>query len=129
MVSKQMLWTIVALVAISFGMVISMAKNGDAAKPKKHGEKAAEKEQGDMPHGVYVRIIPFGEAFHQEWGPKNHDGQDILKMIEELKPEVLDRFTTGKPNPKLLAGLRVRIGSDIYESTVSGQLATLSNAV
>jgi F-type H+-transporting ATPase subunit delta len=36
---------------------------------------------------------------------------------------------TGKPNPKLLAGLRVRIGSDIYESTVAGQLATLSNAV
>jgi len=36
---------------------------------------------------------------------------------------------TGKPNPKLLAGLRVRIGSDIYESTVSGQLANLSNAV
>jgi F-type H+-transporting ATPase subunit delta len=36
---------------------------------------------------------------------------------------------TAQANPKLLAGLRVRIGSDVYESTVSGQLATLSNAV
>ncbi len=36
---------------------------------------------------------------------------------------------TAQANPKLLAGLRVRIGSDVYESTVSSQLATLSNAV
>ena len=33
---------------------------------------------------------------------------------------------TAKPNAKLLAGLRVRIGSDVYESTVAGQLASLS---
>jgi F-type H+-transporting ATPase subunit delta len=33
---------------------------------------------------------------------------------------------TAKPNAKLLAGLRVRVGSDIYESSVAGQLATLS---
>jgi len=33
---------------------------------------------------------------------------------------------TAQPNPQLLAGLRVRIGSDVYESTVAGQLAALS---
>lgn len=33
---------------------------------------------------------------------------------------------SAKANPKLLAGLRVRVGSDVYESTVAGQLATLS---
>ncbi len=32
------------------------------------------------------------------------------------------------PNPKLLAGLRVRIGDDVYESSVVGQLAALSGA-
>jgi F-type H+-transporting ATPase subunit delta len=36
---------------------------------------------------------------------------------------------TAKTNPRLLAGLRVRVGSDVYESTVAGQLATLSHAV
>ena len=36
---------------------------------------------------------------------------------------------TAKPNPKLLAGLRVRVGDDIYESSVAGQLAALSAAV
>jgi F-type H+-transporting ATPase subunit delta len=36
---------------------------------------------------------------------------------------------TAKPNPALLAGLRVHIGDDVYESSVSGQLATLATAV
>ena len=34
-----------------------------------------------------------------------------------------------KPNPALLAGLRVRVGDDTYESSVAGQLATLAAAV
>jgi len=33
---------------------------------------------------------------------------------------------SAKANPTLLAGLRVRVGSDVYESTVAGQLANLS---
>lgn len=33
---------------------------------------------------------------------------------------------TGIPNDDLIAGLRVRIGDDVYESTVSGQLDTLA---
>ena len=31
-----------------------------------------------------------------------------------------------RPNPALLAGLRVRVGSDVYESSVAAQLAALS---
>ena len=34
-----------------------------------------------------------------------------------------------KANPALLAGLRVRVGDDVYESSVAGQLAALSAAV
>ena len=33
---------------------------------------------------------------------------------------------SARPNPRLLTGLRVRVGSDVYESSVAGQLATLS---
>lgn len=36
---------------------------------------------------------------------------------------------TSQPNPALLAGLRVRVGDDTYESSVAGQLATLAAAV
>ena len=34
-----------------------------------------------------------------------------------------------KPNPALLAGLRVHVGDDVYESSVSGQLAALAASV
>lgn len=36
---------------------------------------------------------------------------------------------TAKANPALLAGLRVHVGDDTYESSVAGQLASLSTAV
>jgi F-type H+-transporting ATPase subunit delta len=36
---------------------------------------------------------------------------------------------TSKPNPALLAGLRVHVGDDIYESSVAGQLASLASAL
>jgi F-type H+-transporting ATPase subunit delta len=36
---------------------------------------------------------------------------------------------TAKPNPELLAGIRIHIGDDIYESSVAGQLAALASAV
>jgi F-type H+-transporting ATPase subunit delta len=54
-----------------------------------------------------------------------------LKSIEAAMTRKYSRAVaaTAKPNPSLLAGLRIRVGSDVYESTVAGQLATLSNAV
>ncbi len=54
-----------------------------------------------------------------------------LRSIEAAMTKKYARPVTAsaQPNPKLLAGLRVRVGSDVYESTVAGQLATLSSAV
>ncbi len=54
-----------------------------------------------MPDGIYVRIIVFGHAFKQEWDLKDHTAQDVLKLIEQLKPNVLNRFIDGKQNPDL----------------------------
>jgi F-type H+-transporting ATPase subunit delta len=34
-----------------------------------------------------------------------------------------------RPNPALLAGIRVHVGDDIFESSVAGQLASLASAV
>ncbi|MEN9813357.1 MAG: hypothetical protein RL479_2043, partial [Verrucomicrobiota bacterium] len=36
---------------------------------------------------------------------------------------------TARRNDALLAGLRVRVGDDVYESSVAGQLAQLAAAV
>ena len=53
---------------------------------------------------------------------------DSLKLIEGAMSQRYKRVITAsaKPNPRLLAGLRVRVGSDVYESSITGQLATLS---
>ncbi len=51
--------------------------------------------------GVYVRIITYGSAFKNEWGPEKHTAQDVLKIIGEIKPDVLNRFITGKKDPQL----------------------------
>jgi F-type H+-transporting ATPase subunit delta len=53
---------------------------------------------------------------------------DTLKLIEAAMTKRYQRPVTAsaKPNAQLLAGLRVRVGSDVYESSVSGQLAHLS---
>ncbi|RRJ95309.1 hypothetical protein Ga0100231_014335 [Opitutaceae bacterium TAV4] len=34
--------------------------------------------------------------------------------------------TLGKPNPALLAGLRIRVGDDLYEASIAQQLASLA---
>jgi F-type H+-transporting ATPase subunit delta len=54
-----------------------------------------------------------------------------LQSIEAAMTRKYARAVTAiaQPNAKLLAGLRVRVGSDVYESSVSGQLAALSSAV
>lgn len=51
-----------------------------------------------------------------------------LKLIEGAMTQKYKRTITAqaKPTPQLLAGLRVRVGSDVYESSVAGQLAALS---
>ena len=51
-----------------------------------------------------------------------------LKSIEAAMTKKYARpvTSTAKANPKLLAGLRIRVGSDVYESSVAGQLASLS---
>lgn len=36
---------------------------------------------------------------------------------------------TGRANDSLIAGLRVRIADDVYESTVAGQLDSLANSL
>ena len=58
-------------------------------------------------------------------GPIN---DTTLKSIEAAMTKKYQRPVTAsaKANPALLAGLRIRVGSDVYESSVAGQLAHLS---
>ena len=79
-------------------------------------------------HRAIVTELAKSNAVVEHAGPI---GDTVLKSIEAAMTRKYSRpvAATAKPNPKLLAGLRIRIGSDVYESTVAGQLATLSSAV
>lgn len=55
----------------------------------------------------------------------------LLARIAESMTKRYGRAVTAvaRRQDSLLAGLRVRVGDDVYESSVAGQLATLSQAV
>ena len=55
----------------------------------------------------------------------------ILQSIAAVMTQKYRRpiAATARPNPALIAGLRVRVGDDIYESSVASQLATLAASV
>jgi F-type H+-transporting ATPase subunit delta len=54
-----------------------------------------------------------------------------LGLIERAMTQRYQRpvAAIAQANPRLLAGLRVRVGSDVYEASVAGQLAALSSSV
>src|SRR5687768_7194711 len=58
-------------------------------------------------------------------------GDTLLASIAQSMTQKYRRNVTSvaRRNDALLAGLRVRVGDDVYESSVSGQLATLAAAV
>lgn len=62
-----------------------------------------------------------------------HSGPVADSVLATIAASLSKRYNrpvtaTAKANPALLAGLRVRIGDDLFESSVSGQLAALSAA-
>lgn len=79
-------------------------------------------------HRLVSAEIARSRAVVEHAGPLN---DATLRMIEIAMTRKYARTITSvaRPNPRLLAGLRVRVGSDVYESSVAGQLATLSASV
>jgi len=78
---------------------------------------------------AYQRLVKAeyakGQAVVEHAGPIS-DG--LLKLIEGDMTRRYQRsvVASAKPSPALLAGLRVRVGDDVYESSVANQLAGLS---
>lgn len=81
---------------------------------------------------AYQRLIAAevarGQALVEHAGPIT---AGVLSAIETSMTKRYGRpvATVTKPNDRLLAGFRVRVGDDVYESSVAGQLAALANAV
>lgn len=79
-------------------------------------------------HRLVANEVAKSRAVVEHAGPMN---DATLQSIAAAMTKKYSRKVTSvaKPNPALLAGLRVRVGSDVYESSVAGQLATLSTSV
>ncbi|MEO6875560.1 MAG: F0F1 ATP synthase subunit delta [Opitutaceae bacterium] len=81
---------------------------------------------------IYQRLIAAefarGQAVVEHAGAIN---DTVLASIAAAMTTKYGRqiTATSKKNDALLAGLRVRVGDDTYESSVAGQLATLAAAV
>ena len=62
-----------------------------------------------------------------------HAGKLRQSTLEKLQKNLSQKYqrqltVTASENPKLIAGLRVAVGDDVYDSTVTGRLAALRNA-
>jgi F-type H+-transporting ATPase subunit delta len=60
-----------------------------------------------------------------------HAGPVAPATLSDIAAAMSSRYArpvtaSAKPVPGLLAGLRVRVGDDVYESSVSGQLSALA---
>ena len=58
-------------------------------------------------------------------------GDPVLRSIAAAMTQKYRRpiSAVARPNPALLGGLRVRVGDDVYEASIAGQLATLAASV
>jgi len=81
---------------------------------------------------VYQRLIATELARSQ--AIVEHAGavsDSVLQAIGAAMTKKYGRAVTAsaRANPKLLAGLRVRVGDDVYESSVAGRLSQLAASV
>ncbi len=86
-----------------------------------------------------ARPLPVLQAYHRlislevarSRAVVEHAGPIADSLLQSIESAMSKRYgrpvtTVTKPNPDLLAGVRVRVGDDVYESSVAGQLASLS---
>jgi F-type H+-transporting ATPase subunit delta len=76
-------------------------------------------------HRLVAAEVARGQAVVEHAGPVS---DAVVSGIATAMTARYRRNITGlsRPAPALIAGLRVRVGDDVYESTVAGQLAALA---
>jgi F-type H+-transporting ATPase subunit delta len=110
-----------------------------------NGQITAERVAGVLGYVEKIQppqIVAVLKAYQRLVATELGRGQAIVEHAGAVSPSVLQAIaaqltkkyarpvtTTAKANPALLAGLRVRIGDDIYENSVSSQLGALAEAV
>ncbi|MGC4072423.1 MAG: F0F1 ATP synthase subunit delta [Nibricoccus sp.] len=110
-----------------------------------NGQITAERVAGVLSYVEKIQppqITAVLKAYQRLVAAELARGQAVVEHAGAVSPAVLQAIaasltkkygrpitTTAKPNAALLAGLRVRVGDDIYENSVSSQLGALAAAV
>ncbi|HEY1764229.1 MAG TPA: F0F1 ATP synthase subunit delta [Opitutaceae bacterium] len=81
---------------------------------------------------AYQRFV--GNEVAKSQAVVSHAGAIQPAMLDSIAAAMTKKYgrsvtAMSKPAPELLAGLRVRVGDDIYESSVAAQLDALAAAV
>ena len=81
---------------------------------------------------AYQRLVAAEVARGQ--AVVEHAGTIADPMLKQIGSSMSAKYgrpitPVGRRNDKLLAGLRVRVGDDVYESSVASQLASLAQSV
>ena len=81
---------------------------------------------------VYHRLVATELAKSQ--AVVEHAGAVSDSILQTIAASMTKKYgraitTSTRANPELLAGLRIRVGDDVYESSVSGQLGVLAASV
>jgi F-type H+-transporting ATPase subunit delta len=110
-----------------------------------NGQITAERVAGVLGYVEKIQplqIVAVLKAYQRLVSTELARGQAVVEHAGSVSPAVLQSIAaaltkkygrtvtaTAKPNPSLLAGLRVRVGDDIYENSVSSQLGALAASV
>ncbi len=79
-------------------------------------------------HRLVAAEVARGQALVEHAGPVNP--ATLTTIATKLAAQYGRKITPlAKRNDALLAGVRVRVGDDLYESSVAGQLAALAASV
>jgi F-type H+-transporting ATPase subunit delta len=114
-----------------------LAAAGGPAAPEQVAGVLAWVEKHRPPHArqvlkAYGRLVAAelarGRALVEHAGPVSD------KMLHDIAADLARKYRrpiapAARPNPALLAGLRVRVGDDVYEASAAAQLAALAASV
>jgi F-type H+-transporting ATPase subunit delta len=110
-----------------------------------NGQITAERVAGVLGYVEKIRppqMVAVLKAYQRLVATELGRGQALVEHAGAVSPAALQAIAaaltkkyarpvtaSAKANPALLAGLRVRVGDDIYENSVASQLGALADAV